>query len=176
GSGSVTFEVPALAFGTSYIGTISISGNEWGIAGNETASAFISFTTTTSGSSSSSGSGSSSSSSSGSGSSSSSAGAEYITVTPSVITRSPNTGVPLVIQGYNFKENSTGYISASSIQIGSFKASSTGYWSTTVYNTMNAASVSGLWNAIQNAGSKLSIQAYDYGDNTTSNTVEVTLI
>ncbi len=120
---------------------------------------------------------SSSDSSSDSSSGSSSAGAEYITVTPSTITRSPNTGIPLVIQGYNFKENSTGYISAAFTKIGSFKASPTGYWSTTVYNTMNEAAVSGLWNAIQNTpGSTLGIQAYDYADNTTSNTVEVTLI
>ncbi|MEM3859845.1 MAG: hypothetical protein QW478_10650 [Candidatus Micrarchaeaceae archaeon] len=100
----------------------------------------------------------------------------YITVSPTTINRTPNTGQVITIEGYNFMPNERGYISMSNIQIGGFTASSNGTWTTTVQNTESATSTSGLWNAIQDSGDTAYIQAYGYSGTGYTNSVEVNLV
>ncbi|MEM3264662.1 MAG: hypothetical protein QXH07_01780 [Thermoplasmata archaeon] len=100
----------------------------------------------------------------------------YITVSPTTINRTPNTGQVITIEGYNFFPNEKGYISMGNIQIGGFTANANGTWTATVQNTESAVSTSGLWNAIQDSGSTAYIQAYGYDGTGYTNKVEVTLV
>jgi len=105
----------------------------------------------------------------------------YIVITPTTISRSPNTGQALTIEGYNFKPNDKGYIfngnaNMGGIELSGYTADSNGHFEITLYNTESNTAVSSLWNAIQNNGNTLQITAYSYGEGAYSNTVTVSLV
>lgn len=101
----------------------------------------------------------------------------YITVTPTTIDRTPNTGQVITIDGYNFHSGEKGFVAMSDIQIAGFTASSNGTWTATAQNTMTQAAVSGLWNAIQDTpGSSGNIYAYGYSGTGATNKVPVSLV
>jgi hypothetical protein len=95
-----------------------------------------------------------------------------ISISPSSIVL--NQGATITINGSGFVPNSNGRISGNNIQIAGFTADANGNFNVSASYYFNQSTVSGLGNAIADAtGNNISISAYDYGNDVSSNVVNL---